>query len=108
MSERTVRVNGVCLTESQVREAMAELERGDAAAIESQVCVTEYRGDLYLSVPAACVQMPSGPDQHVVQVLLDERDGKFFAYNVRNTMDRLVLTWPEIVRRLTEGARWTR
>ena len=46
MSERTVRVNGVCLTESQVRETYAELAG-----------------------------------------------------------DRLVLTWPEIVRRLTEGTR---
>ena len=105
MSERIVRVNGVCLTESQVREAYAELERGDATAIESQVCVTEHWGDLYLSVPAAHVEMPTEPDQRVVQVLLDERDREFVAFNVRRTGDRLVLTWPDIVRRLTGGVR---
>jgi len=106
MSERTVRVNGVCLTESQVREAYAELERGDATAIESQVCVTEYEGNLYLSVPTESVRKIAERAvgaQRVVQVRLHAESYAWYAYDVRDTGDRLVLTWPEIVRRLTGG-----
>lgn len=106
MSERTVRVNGVCLTESQVREAYAELARGDAAAIESQVCVTQWRDQLYLSAPIFGLQTALArvrEKQTVLQVRLKDASLGWFPTDPVLIKDRLVLSWPEIVQRLTEG-----